>query len=70
MVHQPISNLAVGDAVNGIYLLRCAKVQHSKNGSEYLLATLADKSGSISCILPMSSESNQKVTGMRWDQRF
>lgn len=51
MVHQPISNLAVGDAVNGVYLLRCAKVQHSKNGSEYLLATLADKSGSISCIV-------------------
>lgn len=51
MVHQPINSLAVGDAVNGIYLLRCAKVQHSKNGSEYLLATLADKSGSISCIV-------------------
>lgn len=26
-------------------------MQHSKNGSEYLLATLADKSGSISCIV-------------------
>ena len=51
MVHQPINRLTVGDAVEGIYLLRFARVQHSKNGSEYLLATLSDKSGSISCIV-------------------
>ena len=51
MVHQMISELAIHDEVNGIYLLRFAKTQRSQNGNPYLLGTLADKSGAISCIV-------------------
>ena len=51
MVHQRINELAFHDEVNGIYLLRFAKMQHAKNGNDYLLGMLADRSGEISCVV-------------------
>ena len=50
MVHTMINELAIGDSVNGVYLLRSAKKQQSKAGKDYLLATLEDNSGSIRCV--------------------
>lgn len=50
MIHTMINELKLNEKANGIYLLSSAKTQQSKNGKEYLLATISDSSGSIRCV--------------------
>ena len=42
-----ICDMAVGDQVEGFYVLKTAQIRTSNNGRPFLAAVLADKTGSI-----------------------
>ncbi|WP_298667747.1 HD domain-containing protein [uncultured Methanofollis sp.] len=44
-----VGDIADGDEVDGIFLLRSVEVKQKKNGSPYILAQVADMTGSITC---------------------
>ncbi len=45
--NKAISDLAVGDTVEGYYVLRAAQIKTSSSGRPFLAAVLADRSGAI-----------------------
>ena len=44
-----IKSFALGDSVDGAFILKTAAVKETKDGNPYLDATLADTSGEINC---------------------
>lgn len=44
-----IKNFALGDSVDGAFILKTATIKETKDGNPYLDATLADTSGEINC---------------------
>lgn len=61
-----IKNFALGDSVDGAFILKTAAIKETKDGNPYLDATLADTSGEINCKQwsyngPLSSADSGKI---------
>lgn len=46
-----VGDIADGDEVDGIFLLRSAETKQKKDGSPYILAQVADRTGSLACYI-------------------
>lgn len=49
MIMSLIKSFALGDSVDGAFILKTATIKETKDGNPYLDATLADTSGEINC---------------------
>ena len=45
--NKAISDLAIGDAIEGFYLLRSAQSKITSTGKPFLILTLADRTGAV-----------------------